>query len=147
MPSLTRSLLRYRHRRLPAARKAAQAAGYQGAMYPRQSGSDGREERQQLHLNPLSGHWNPDATYRQRHVGLAVAYTMWQYFEATGDAEFLADHGAEVIIEVARFFASLASYDQALDRYVIRGVVGPTSSTPATPTGRTTGSTTTPTPT
>jgi alpha,alpha-trehalase len=37
----------------------------------------------------------------------------------------LADHGAEVIIEVARFFASLASYDQALDRYVIRGVVEP----------------------
>jgi alpha,alpha-trehalase len=125
MPALTRALLRYRHRRLPAARRAARAAGHEGAMYPWQSGSDGREESQQLHLNPLSGRWNPDATYRQRHVGLAVAYTMWQYVEATGDTEFLADHGAEVIVEVARFFASLASYDRARDRYVIRGVVGP----------------------
>jgi trehalose/maltose hydrolase-like predicted phosphorylase len=125
MPALTRALLRYRHRRLPAAREAAFAAGHQGAMYPWQSGSDGREESQQLHLNPLSGRWLPDATYQQRHVGLAVAYTMWQYVEATGDTEFLADHGAEVIVEVARYFASLASYDQARDRYVIRGVVGP----------------------
>jgi alpha,alpha-trehalase len=125
MPVLTRALLRYRHRRLAAARRAAAAAGYEGAMYPWQSGSDGREESQAVHLNPLSGRWNPDATYRQRHVGLAVAYTMWQYFEATGDEEFLADHGAEVILEVARFFASLATYDQARDRYVIRGVVGP----------------------
>lgn len=125
MPAMTRALLRYRHRRLPAARRAALAAGYEGAMYPWQSGSDGREESQSLHLNPLSGRWNPDATYRQRHVGLAVAYTMWQYVEATGDEEFLIDHGAEVILEVARFFASLASYDQARDRYVVKGVVGP----------------------
>jgi alpha,alpha-trehalase len=125
MPALTRTLLRYRHRRLPAARRAAAEAGYKGAMYPWQSGSDGREESQLLHLNPLSGRWNPDATYRQRHVGLAVAYTMWQYVEATGDDEFLADHAAEVIVEVARFFADLARYDETRDRYVIEGVVGP----------------------
>ncbi|TDU83795.1 trehalose/maltose hydrolase-like predicted phosphorylase [Kribbella voronezhensis] len=125
MPALTRTLLRYRHRRLPAARRAAAQIGCRGAMYPWQSGSDGREESQRLHLNPLSGRWNVDATYRQRHVGLAVAYTMWQYVEATGDDEFLADHAAEVIVEVARFFADLARYDETRDRYVIEGVVGP----------------------
>jgi trehalose/maltose hydrolase-like predicted phosphorylase len=54
-PELTRALLRYRARRLPEARHAARAAGYQGAMYPWQSGSDGREETQRLHLNPRSG--------------------------------------------------------------------------------------------
>lgn len=124
-PALTRALLGYRHRRLPAARRAAREAGYRGAMYPWQSGSDGREESQRLHLNPLSGRWTEDATFRQRHVGLAVAYTMWQYVETTGDQDFLVDHGAEVIVEVARFFASLAEYDKARDRYVIRGVVGP----------------------
>jgi trehalose/maltose hydrolase-like predicted phosphorylase len=124
-PALTRALLLYRHRRLPAARRAAREAGFRGAMYPWQSGSDGREESQRLHLNPLSGRWTADATFRQRHVGLAVAYTMWQYVETTGDWEFLAYHGAEVIVEVARFFASLAEYDKARDRYVIRGVVGP----------------------
>jgi trehalose/maltose hydrolase-like predicted phosphorylase len=50
---------------------------------------------------------------------------MWQYVEMTGDLEFLGDRGAEVIIEVARFFAGLTEYDQGRDRYVIRGVVGP----------------------
>ena len=51
-PELTRTLLRYRYRRLPAARWAARRAGCAGAMYPWQAGSDGREENQQIHLNP-----------------------------------------------------------------------------------------------
>ncbi|GAA2570169.1 hypothetical protein GCM10010210_52220 [Pseudonocardia hydrocarbonoxydans] len=60
LPGLARSLLRYRIRRLDAARRAARAAGHSGAMYPWQSGSDGREETQQMHLNPRSGRWLPD---------------------------------------------------------------------------------------
>jgi alpha,alpha-trehalase len=47
LPAITRSLLRYRYRRLPEARRAARLAGYGGAMFPWQSGSDGREESQQ----------------------------------------------------------------------------------------------------
>ena len=43
LPSVTRTLLRYRHSRLPEARWAAAQAGFAGAMYPWQSGSDGRE--------------------------------------------------------------------------------------------------------
>ena len=125
LPELTRALLRYRCRRLPAARQAARQLGCGGAMFPWQSASDGHEESPRLHLNPLSGHWTEDGSYRQRHVGLAVAYTMWQYVEITGDLDFLADHAAEVIIEVARFFAGLAEYDAGRDRYVIRDVVGP----------------------
>ncbi|MFR9802398.1 glycoside hydrolase family 65 protein [Pseudonocardia sp. RS010] len=125
MPQLTRSLLYYRTRRLDAARRAARAAGLRGAMYPWQSGSDGREESQRVHLNPLSGRWLPDTSHLQRHVGLAVAYDVWQYYQATGDREFLAGHGAEVLLEIARFFADLARHDPALDRYRIRGVMGP----------------------
>jgi trehalose/maltose hydrolase-like predicted phosphorylase len=125
LPALTRSLLLYRHRRLPEARHAAREAGFDGAMYPWQSGSDGREENQQLHLNPMSGRWLPDPTQRQRHVGIAVAYNVWQYYQATGDLEFLVDHGAEMLVEIARFWSSIATYDHARDRYVIRGVMGP----------------------
>uniref|UniRef100_UPI0003805054 glycosyl hydrolase family 65 protein n=1 Tax=Nocardiopsis lucentensis TaxID=53441 RepID=UPI0003805054 len=95
------------------------------AMYPWQSGSDGREETQWLHLNPLSGHWRPDPTWRQRHVGIAVAYNVWQYYQATGDREFLAHHGTRMLVEIARFWASLTSYDPRRGRYAIRGVVGP----------------------
>jgi len=125
LPELSRSLEDYRYRRLPAARRAAHEAGHTGAMYPWQSGSDGREQSQMLHLNPRSGRWLPDTTYRQRHVGLAVAHGAWQYYQATADRQFLALQGAEMILEIARFFASLADYDPARARYVIRGVVGP----------------------
>ena len=125
LPELSRSLNAYRYRRLPAARRAARGAGHVGAMYPWQSGSDGREQSALLHLNPKSGRWLPDSTYLQRHVGIAVARSAWQYYQATGDREFLALQGAEMILEVARFFASTAAYDRGRDRYVIAGVVGP----------------------
>jgi alpha,alpha-trehalase len=124
-PRLTRALLRYRLRRLPAARRLAAEAGHAGAMYPWQSGSDGREETQVVHLNPRSGRWVTDATHRQRHVGLAIAYNVWRYFRATGDLDFLIEGGAEMLAEIARFFASLAEWDEALGRYRIRGVMGP----------------------
>jgi trehalose/maltose hydrolase-like predicted phosphorylase len=124
-PELTRALLRYRWRRLPEARQAARAAGHQGAMYPWQSGSDGREETQRLHLNPRSGRWLPDKSHRQRHVNVAVAYNIWQYYQVTGDLAFLAAYGAEMLLEIARFWASIASYDHDRDRYEIRGVMGP----------------------
>jgi trehalose/maltose hydrolase-like predicted phosphorylase len=125
LPELSRSLMAYRYRRLPAARRAARDAGHVGAMYPWQSGSDGREQSAMLHLNPKSGRWLPDTTYLQRHVGIAVARSTWQYYQATGDREFLALQGAEMILEIARFFASTSAYDRERDRYVIRGVVGP----------------------
>ncbi|MET0477878.1 MAG: glycosyl hydrolase family 65 protein [Actinomycetota bacterium] len=124
-PELTRALLRYRSRRLPEARQAARAAGLQGAMYPWQSGSDGREETQRLHLNPSSGRWLSDRSHRQRHVNVAVAWNVWQYYQVTGDLAFLEAFGAEMLLEIARFWASIATYNRALDRYEICGVMGP----------------------
>ena len=125
IPELTRSLLMYRYRRLPEARQAAREAGYRGAMFPWQSGSDGREESQLVHLNPRSGRWVPDETHRQRHVNAAIAWSTWQYVQATGDLEFLSFYGAELLLEIARFWASLAEWDDARGRFSIRGVVGP----------------------
>jgi trehalose/maltose hydrolase-like predicted phosphorylase len=125
LPMITRSLLNYRYRRLPEARHAAAAAGYAGAMFPWQSGSDGREESQRLHLNPRSGHWNPDASARAHHIGIAVAYSAWKFYQVTGDLAYLIDYGAELLAEVARFFVSLATYDGELARYGIHGVIGP----------------------
>jgi alpha,alpha-trehalase len=125
MPELTRSLLRYRHRRLPEARRAARDSGWRGAMFPWQSGSDGREESQALHLNPLSGRWRPDCSNRQRHINAAIAYNLWNYYQSTADLEFMSFYGAEVLLEIARFWASIARYDRERGRYVIEGVVGP----------------------
>ena len=125
MPEITRSLLLYRYRRLREARAAAKEAGFQGAMFPWQSGSDGQEETQELNLNPHSLRWLPDNSYLQRHVGSAIAYNVWQYFQVTRDIEFLQFHGAELVFEIARFWSSIASFNDARGRYEIRGVMGP----------------------
>lgn len=125
LPDITRALLRYRYRRLSEARAAANHAGFRGAMFPWQSGSNGREESQALHLNPKSGRWLPDHTHLQRHINAAIAYNVWLYYQATRDLEFMSSFGAELIIEIARFWASICHYNIALDRYEILGVVGP----------------------
>lgn len=124
-PGLTRSLLLYRCWRLDEARHAASQAGHRGAMFPWQSGSNGREESQIVHLNPKSGRWIEDHTHRQRHVNAAIAFNVWQYYQVSGDIEFLSEHGAEVLLEIARFWASISTYDEQRQRYQIVGVVGP----------------------
>ncbi|MCR4373603.1 MAG: beta-phosphoglucomutase family hydrolase [Acidobacteria bacterium] len=125
MPEITRSLLMYRYRRLGEARAAAQRAGYRGAMFPWQSGSNGEEVTQVRNLNPRSQRWVPDHSYLQRHVGSAIAYNVWQYFQVTQDTEFLEGYGAELILDIARFWSSIASFDAARGRYGIEGVMGP----------------------
>lgn len=124
-PSLAAALLEYRYARLGMARAAARAEGFAGAMFPWQSGSNGREETQQLHLNPKSGRWLPDHSHLQRHVNIAIAYNVWQHYMVTGDVRFLRFRGAELIIEIARFFTSITTYDASQDRYEIHGVMGP----------------------
>ncbi|WP_431782266.1 glycoside hydrolase family 65 protein [Streptomyces chumphonensis] len=124
-PEVSRALLGYRHRRLGRAVQDAAAIGRRGAMYPWQSGSDGREETQVVHLNPRSGRWLPDHSRLQHHVGSAVAYNVWTYARTTGDTEFLHGPGAEMLLQIARFWGDLAAWDGDLGRYRIRGVVGP----------------------
>ncbi|MEJ8804552.1 glycoside hydrolase family 65 protein [Pontibacter sp. H249] len=125
LPDLTRALLMYRYRRLPEARYAAIEAGYRGAMFPWQSGSNGREESQIIHLNPKSGRWLPDNTFLQRHINAAVAYNVWHYYQATHDREFLIYYGAELIFEIAQFWSTISILSQEKGRYEIRNVVGP----------------------
>ena len=125
IPEITRSLLMYRYRRLNEARTAASRLGYRGAMYPWQSGSCGREETQEMHLNPKSGRWNPDNSRLQRHVNSALAYNIWHYYQVTEDLEFLSFYGAEMFLEIARFWAGKTTYNKEIDRYEILGVMGP----------------------
>lgn len=125
LPQISRALLMYRYRRLDAARRLAQQAGYNGAMYPWQSASDGDEVSQQWHLNPRSNTWGPDYSSLQRHVNAAIAYNIWHYYQHTNDQDFLDHYGAEMLLEIARFWASIAIFNPKINRYEIKGVMGP----------------------
>ncbi len=124
-PKTARSLLMYRYRRLDKAREYARENGYRGAMFPWQSGSDGSEETQTIHLNPVSDKWGSDHSSLQRHVSLAVAYNVWEYYHITNDKEFLEQYGLEIFLEVCRFWESKAKWDEKTGRYSIDGVMGP----------------------
>ena len=124
-PEVSKSLLMYRYRRLPEARKYAKAHGYRGAMFPWQSGSDGREETQTVHLNPLTGKWGEDISSYQRHVSLAIAYNIYQYVMATNDMTFFEEYGAEMYLDICRFWASKAKLNKETGRYDIDKVMGP----------------------
>ncbi len=125
MPNITESILKYRYRRLPEAKNRAVQAGYEGAMYPWQSASNGEEETPLFTYVPALQQWMPEYTNQQRHVNAAIAYNIWAYYQVTGDIDFLYAYGAEMLIEIARFWASASTYNAALGRYEIRGVVGP----------------------
>ena len=94
-------------------------------MYPWQTASTGEETTQIVHLNPLSGTWGPDYSSLQRHVSIAVAYNVWNYFYTSGDRDFLDRYGAEMILEIAHFWSSIAQWNKKLKRYEIDGVIGP----------------------
>lgn len=122
---VVKSVIMYRYRRLGAARKYAKEYGYEGAMFPWQSGSDGREETQIIHLNPLSGEWGDDYSSLQRHISLAIAYNTWNYYHASGDLEFMNHYGAEIFLDICKFWASKSVYSGEDGRYHIDKVMGP----------------------
>ncbi len=123
-PDITKALLMYRYNRLDAARGYAKEHGYAGAMYPWQTADDGNEETQVIHYNPLSDKWDPDLSSRQRHVSIAIFYNVWTYVNHTRDEKFMEEYGAEMLFEIARFWASISTCTED-DRYHIRGVMGP----------------------
>lgn len=124
-PKLAQKMLIYRYRRLDAARRAARESGFQGAMYPWRSAYSGREVTPSHQKNLISGRWMNDPTHLQHHIGSAVVFNIWRYYLATGDYEFLSQYGAEVIFEIARFWASIAHFNDGQERFEITGVIGP----------------------
>ncbi|MFS0692996.1 glycoside hydrolase family 65 protein [Streptomyces nitrosporeus] len=124
-PRTARSALDYRHRRLPAACRAAAELGARGAMYPWQSGQDGAETTVPFVMNPADERWLPDNSALQRHVGSAVALSVHLYAQTTGDTAYAHGRGAEMILQIARFWADTARHDTGDARYHIEGVMGP----------------------
>ncbi len=125
LPEVAKSMLLYRFRRLEKAKEYAAEYGYSGAMFPWQSGSDGREETQVIHLNPLNGQWDADHSSLQRHVSLAVAFDIWQYYQITGDLAFMKEYGTEMFLQICRFWASKCEWNPKRERYDLTKVMGP----------------------
>lgn len=100
-PALAEAMNDYRFDRLAQARIHAKRTGWAGARFPWESALDGTEQI------PPPAHINSEGLYEQ-HIVADVALAQWQYFQATGDLEWLRTKGWPVISGAAEFWASRA---------------------------------------
>lgn len=122
-PPTARALLMYRYHTLAGARAKAAALGYRGALFPWEAADTGEEVTPAFMLS--GGQRVPVLTgAEEQHIAADVALAVLQYVRATGDSRFMRHYGAEIVLDVARFWASRA--ERGPDgTYHIRGVIGP----------------------
>jgi trehalose/maltose hydrolase-like predicted phosphorylase len=107
-------MVAFRERTLGAAEQRARQHGYAGAMFPWESDPENGSDQ-----TPHSAIVLADT---EIHVNSDVAIAQWQYYLASGDRDWLRAHGWPVIRDVARFWASRATYDAPRKRYDIAHV-------------------------
>ncbi|MDR3359156.1 MAG: hypothetical protein LBO20_00550 [Bifidobacteriaceae bacterium] len=116
-PAWARSALRYRYTMLDAARRRAHELSEAGALYPWRTING--EEASAFYA----------AGTAQYHIDADIAYALSQYLHATGDIDFLAREGVDMLVETARMWQGLG-FMRAQGRggpaeFFIHGVTGP----------------------
>lgn len=126
-PDAARNLLVFRHRGLEGAREKARDFGYAGAMFPWEVAADGREQTPlyaalDIHTGKATKVWSG---LKEHHVTADVAWAVWDYYLATGDAAFLEHYGLEILLEAAVFWNSRAAWNPEKERLEIPDIIGP----------------------
>lgn len=127
-PETARTLLEYRYRNLYGAHKKARENGWKGAMYPWECAwiDDGEVTPLYLGADVVTGKVQKCLTgLIEHHISADVAYAVWQYYESTGDVDYMEKYGYEIILDTALFWADRLEYNKELDRYEINDVIGP----------------------
>ncbi|HEY9669408.1 MAG TPA: beta-phosphoglucomutase [Coleofasciculaceae cyanobacterium] len=125
-PALAKNLLTYRYHTLDGARRKARDSGYKGAVFAWESADTGDEVTPRW-VPPAGGGeelvriWCGD---RELHINTDVAYAVWQYWQATGDDEWIRDYGAEIILDTAVYWGSRVEWNAKQEHYEIREVIG-----------------------
>jgi alpha,alpha-trehalose phosphorylase len=115
-PEAARKMIRFRWRMLGAARARAEVMSQNGALYPWRT----------INGEEASAYYA--AGTAQYHINAAVVFALRRYLEASGDIDFLAREGAEILVETARLWDDLgffASNGVDADTFHIHRVTGP----------------------
>lgn len=123
-PPTARALLMYRYHTLAGARAKARALGYRGALYAWESTDSGEETTPPFIRGPRGDRLAVLTGDQEHHIASDIAYAVWQYRQATGDDQFFLDAGAEMLLEIARFWSSRATLGDD-GHYHILTVIGP----------------------
>ncbi|CAN5538923.1 glycosyl hydrolase family 65 protein [soil metagenome] len=113
-PEIARKLLRFRWHMLPAARARAAELNQRGALFAWRT----------INGEEASAYYA--AGTAQYHINAAISYALERYSFATGDIDFLAREGAEILVETARMWEDLGFYaNNGAETFHIHGVTGP----------------------
>ena len=114
-PELARGMLLYRHRTLDRSRLHARELNHaRGALFAWRTISG----------DECSAYYPGGSA--QYHINAAVAWAIRLYVDATGDVDFLRDHGAEMLFETARVWMDIGHFNARRgDAFCIHEVTGP----------------------
>jgi len=112
---VARNLLVYRYKHLEKAIENAEKLGFSGgaALYP------------MVTMNGEECHNEWEITFEEIHRNGAIAYAIYNYIRYTGDKEYLAEYGLDVLIGISRFWQQRISWSEEKEKYVMLGVTGP----------------------
>jgi len=112
---VARNLLLYRYKHLQKAIENAGKLGFSGgaALYP------------MVTMNGEECHNEWEITFEEIHRNGAIAFAIYNYIRYTGDNQYLADYGLEVLIAISRFWSQRVNFSEPRQQYVILGVTGP----------------------
>ncbi|MDF2942708.1 MAG: Kojibiose phosphorylase [Herbinix sp.] len=126
-PTVAKTLLKYRIDTLEGAKKKAKYYGFQGAFYAWESQEGGYDACSDYNVTDVfTG--RQMRTYfkdKQIHISSAVVYGIMRYVDYTGSYDLLAEGGAEVILECARFYYDLLLKRIGGNYYELHDVIGP----------------------
>ena len=112
---VARNLLIYRYRHLQKAIENAEKLGFTGgaALYP------------MVTMNGEECHNEWEITFEEIHRNGAIAFAIYNYIRYTGDKDYLAQYGLEVLIGISRFWRQRVNWSDVKGKYVMLGVTGP----------------------
>lgn len=113
-PTVARNVLRFRYGMLEAARERAVDLNQRGALFPWRT------------INGQESSAYYAAGTAQYHIDADIAHALTQYVTASGDRDFLARYGIDILVETARLWEDLGFWRSNGDaRFHIDGVTGP----------------------
>lgn len=112
---IAKNLLAYRYNQLPKAIENARKLGFKdgAALFP------------QVTNNGEECHSEWEITFEEIHRNNIIVYAIVQHAVLTGNMDYIAQYGLEVMIAVSRFWSQRVSFSQPKQKYVILGVTGP----------------------
>jgi len=110
-----KNLLLYRYKHLGKSIENAAKLGFKNgaALYP------------MVTMNGEECHNEWEITFEEIHRNGAIAFAIFNYIRHTGDDQYMADYGLEVLIGISRFWSQRSTFSENLKKYVILGVTGP----------------------